>query len=63
MSTYHEEMKAKFPGRPYVTRPPWELRNMKKALSLMPWMNGPAETQRLREVSLELDERRREGRK
>lgn len=57
--TYAQEMKEKFPDRPWVTRPTWELRNMKKALSMMPFFNTPEENQRLEEVIYELNIRSR----
>ncbi len=63
MSTYHQEMKEKFPGRPFVTRPTWELLNMRKALSLLGFFNTPEENQRLADVKAELKARRAEGRK
>lgn len=52
--TYAQEMKAKYPNRPWVTRPTWELRNMKLALSMLSWNNTPEEDQRLKEVTEEL---------
>lgn len=54
MSTYHAEMKAKHPDRPYITRPTWELRNMVRALGLLPWLNTPEDTQRKQEAEREL---------
>ena len=61
--TYHEEMKAKYPGRPYVSRPTWELRNMQKALNMLSWSNTPEEWERLAEVTAELKARRKKGRR
>lgn len=63
MSTYHEEMKQKYPNRPYVTRPTWELQNIRKALSMLPFFNSEEENQRLVDVKAELKMRRKEGRK
>lgn len=63
MPTYHEEMKTKYPNRPYVTRPTWELRNIKTALSMLSWQNTEEEVERLHEVTEELKARRKEGRK
>lgn len=59
--TYHEEMKLKYPDRPWVTRPTWELANMKKALSFFAWSNTEEEKQRLEEVTRELKLRRKKG--
>lgn len=52
--TYAQEMKAKYPDRPWITRPTWELRNMKKALSIASILNTEEENQRLLEVTREL---------
>lgn len=52
--TYAQEMKEKYPNRPWVTRPTLELRNMKKALSMMAVLNTSEENQRLEEVTQEL---------
>ncbi len=57
MSTYREEMKAKYPNRPYASNPTWELRNMKKALSMLSWFNTAEEDKRLRQVTAELKAR------
>lgn len=56
--TYAQEMQAKYPDRPYVTRPSWELRNMVKALSMMSWLNTPEDEQRKAEAQAELKARR-----
>jgi hypothetical protein len=61
--TYAEEMKAKHPDRPWISRPTWELSNMARALSMLSWMNTPEEITRLSEVKAELKARRKEGRK
>ena len=58
MATYQEEMKAKYPNRPYAARPTWELNNIKKALSMMSIMNTEEENQRLADVTAELKARR-----
>ena len=59
MSTYQQEMKEKYPNRPYVTRPVWELQNIKKALSsLSGFLNTEEEDIRLNEVIRELKLRR-----
>ena len=50
--TAYQEMLAK--GRPYGTRPTWELRNMVRALSLMPWLNTPEDKARKSEAEREL---------
>lgn len=60
LETYAQEMKRKYPDRPYITRPTWELRNMKKALSMLSWINTPEEKQRLEDVTRELKLRKRE---
>lgn len=57
--TYHQEMKAKYPDRPYVTRPGWELKNMKLALSLCAVLDSDEENQRLADVTRELNLRRK----
>jgi hypothetical protein len=57
--TYAEEMKAKYPNRPWASHPGWELRNMAKALSMMSLLNTPEESQRLEEVKAELAHRRK----
>lgn len=51
---YQEEMKIKFPNRPWVTKPTWELRNMVKALRMLPWLNTPEQNQRLAQAQAEL---------
>ena len=56
--TYAEEMKLKYPDRPYIT---WEtiyLRNMVKALSMLSFFNTPEENQRLSDAKRELKLRR-----
>lgn len=60
--TYAQEMKRKHPDRPWITRPTWELRNMAKALSLLPWLNSPEQEERKAEVEREL-KLRKGGRK
>ena len=55
--TYGQEQCRLFPNRPWKGRPTWELRNMKKALSMMTWSNTEEETQRLAEVTAELAQR------
>lgn len=62
MSTYMEEMRAKFPDRPYIGRPGWELQNMARALSMMTWLNTGEDWERLEEVKRELKIRRQQGR-
>lgn len=59
--TYAQEMKRKYPGRPWITRPAWELSNMKRALSMLRWQNTPEEEERLAEVTKELKLRRVKG--
>lgn len=54
MSTYYQEMKTKFPNRPYIGRPTWELKNMVKALESMPALNTDEENARLASVRAEL---------
>ena len=54
MSTYAQEMREKHPNRPYVSRPNWELLNIKKALNIHKWLNTSEETQRLLDVTAEL---------
>jgi len=61
--TYHEEMREKFPNRPYVSRPTWELQNMKRALSMFSMTNTFEEALRLSDVTEELKARSKEGRK
>lgn len=61
--TYAQEMKRKFPDRPYVTWQSVYLRNMVRALSLMPWLNTPEENERKFQAEMELKARRKEGRK
>lgn len=57
MTTYMQEMKEKYPNRPYASRPTWELRNMKKALNMLSWFNTAEEDKRLRQVTAELKAR------
>ena len=45
-ATLYDEEKAL-----YARRPAWELRNVKKALGLLPWLNTPRETARLAAVT------------
>jgi len=52
--TYGQEMREKYPDRPWGTRPSWELQNMKKALSMLTFFNTAEEDQRLVEVTQEL---------
>jgi len=42
-------------------RPTWELRNMIKALSMLPWLNTAEETQRLENAKKELSRRNQQG--
>ena len=56
--TYGQEQRRLHPDRPWITRPTWELRNMQKALSLLPWQNTADDTQRLAEVTRELQMRK-----
>jgi hypothetical protein len=56
--TYGQEMRRKYPGRPWITRPTWELKNMFKALNMMRAMNTAEEEKRLAEVMYELKMRR-----
>jgi hypothetical protein len=42
-----------------VTRPTWELQNIKKALSMLMCLNTEEETQRLEDVTKELRIRRK----
>jgi len=58
MPTYYEEMKAKHPDRPMITRPTWELKNMARALRIHSWNNTEEETQRLADTEAELKARR-----
>lgn len=44
--------------RPYRTRPTWELENMIKALSLLPWFNTEEDNARRDEARRELMIRR-----
>lgn len=60
--TYMEEMRLKYPDRPYIGRPGWELQNMARALSSFWWSNTEEEAQRLEDVKRELAIRRRQGR-
>lgn len=60
VTTAREEMLRK--GRPYGTRPTWELRNMVKALSMMTWRNTPEDWTRKAEAERELMLRRKGGR-
>lgn len=60
--TYMEEMRAKYPDRPYAARPTLELQNMARALSFCWWSNTTEEEQRLEDVNRELAIRRRQGR-
>lgn len=54
MSPWVEDHADELKKRPYLGRPTWELQNMKKALSLLPWMNSPDQLQRLLDVTIEL---------
>lgn len=63
MSTYAQEMKQKYPDRPWASRPTWELSNMKKALNMMSYLNTEDDEQRLKEVTRELQIRSNGGRK
>lgn len=63
MSTYHDEMRAKYPDRPYRITSTWELRAIESALSALPALNTDEENARLEAVRAELDARKREGRK
>ncbi len=56
--TYPQEMKRKYPTRPWISRPTWELRNIQKALSMLPWLNTEEDSQRLIEVTEELSLRK-----
>lgn len=58
MSTYAQEMKAKYPDRPWICRPSWELKNMARALRMLRWQNTEEEESRLAEVERELKLRR-----
>ena len=58
MSTYAQEMKVKFPNRPWISRPSWELNNMVKALNMLPWLNTEDDQKRLEEVTYELKQRK-----
>lgn len=60
MSTYHQEMKQKYPDRPYMARPTWELENIKRALSSLTLLNTEEEDKRLVNVAEELKMRRRD---
>lgn len=62
VSTYREEMKVKYPNRPYATNAKWELLNIRKALNIHSFLNTPEEVQRLIDVTAELKARRKEGR-
>lgn len=59
MSTYSQEMKLKYPDRPWITRPTWELSNMARALRMLRWQNSEEEENRLAEVERELKLRRK----
>lgn len=61
--TWAEEMRAKYPDRPYVTWQTIYLRNMVKALSFMALTNTPEENERKYQAEMELKARRKEGRK
>lgn len=52
MSTIHDD--ARTQGRPMLADATWELRNMVKALRLMPWLNTGADNLRLQEAEREL---------
>ena len=57
-----EEMLQRYPVRPYINRPTYELNNMRLALSMMRYLNTAEEEQRLADVTRELRLRRRGGR-
>jgi hypothetical protein len=57
--TYAQEMKLKYPHRPMIGKPTWELKNMVLALSLHPWLNDLEDTKRLIQAQRELKERRK----
>lgn len=59
--TAAEEMREK--GRPYGTRPTWELRNMIRALSMMTWLNTQDDWNRKAEAERELKIRAKERRR
>jgi hypothetical protein len=61
MSTYYQEMKEKYPDRPWIGRPTWELRNMARALGMLPWLNSADDWKRKAEVERELKLRRSRG--
>ena len=58
MSTWYQDHKEELKSRPYMGRPSWELRNMKKALSMLALLNTPDENKRLLDVTIELTYRK-----
>lgn len=56
--TYYQEQRRLYPDRPWKTHATWELQNIKKALSLLTFLNTQEDEQRLTEVTRELKLRR-----
>lgn len=56
--TYADALKQASPGRPYRLTADWELRAMKKALTMLPMLNSAEENRRLADVVIELRARK-----